>query len=135
MKWEGQIAPPGTGDYKLNIEGPAGDSCSLWIDGKQVLPTKPVGGADPPSATVTTRAGKLVTYRLDYTHATGAGALKLMWEGPSVDRQEIPDSAYVDAWGRFLNNEGHPPDLYLKLAGEAKAMLAGQRSPSDLLIK
>ena len=135
MKWAAQLVPPGDGDYTLKIEGPAGDSCSLWIDGKQVIPKQDVGGPVDPTTLVTMTAGKRVTYRLDYTHAAGTGALRLLWEGPSVASEEIPDSAYVDAWGRFLTNEGNPPDLYLKLTGEAKAMLTGQRSPSDPLIK
>ena len=86
MKWEGQLVPPGDGEYKLKIEGPAGDSCSLWIDGKQVIPKQTVGGADDSAATVIMNAGKLVTYRLEYTHATGAGTLRLLWNGRSGQR-------------------------------------------------
>jgi hypothetical protein len=136
MKWEGQIVPPADSDYRLKVEGPAGDSCSIWIEGKQLLPTRKLDGTEEPAVTVTMRAGQLVTYRLDYTHATAPGAMRLLWESsPGLSSQEVPASAFVDAWGRFLNNEGNPPDFYLKLTAEAKAMLIGQHDPADSLIK
>lgn len=132
MRWEGQIVPPADGDYTLAVKGPAGDSWSLWINEKQVA-TK-VAGADGGVVHLAMNANQKVIYRLDYTHATEAGDLKLTWEGPSMPEAEIPDSAYVDAWGRFLTNEGHPADLYLKLTAEAKDMITGHRDPTDLSI-
>ena len=77
-------------------------------------------------------AGTPVIYRIDYTHATTNGEMKFLWTGPSQTEEEIPTSCFVDAWGRFLTNEGNPPDLYLKLTGVAKEMITGKRVSTDL---
>jgi len=74
-------------------------------------------------------------YRLDYLHGSAHGVMRLMWTGPSIERQEVPATAFFDAWGRFVSNEGHPSDWWLKLTAEAKDMLTGKRSPTDLSIK
>ena len=135
MRWEGQIVPPADGTYGLEIEGAPGDTATLWIQGKQVLKINSIGAAPVDPASVEMTAGQKVIYRIDYLHMTSPGTMRFVWQGPSLDRQEIPASALVDAWGRFLTNEGNPPDWYLKLTAEAKAMITGQRSPTDLSIK
>ena len=143
MKWEGQIIVPTDGEYKLKVEGPEGDSWSLWINEKRLITVKspaPGAGAGASSsrdqvATVSLTASTPAIYRLDYTHTSTPGTMRLLWSGPSPDFQEIPPSAFVDAWGRFLTNEGNPPDFWLKLTTEAKAMIAGRRSATELSIK
>jgi hypothetical protein len=135
MRWEGQILPPSDGTYVLEIEGVPGDSAALWIAGKQVLKVDKFGEGPAKTASFPMTAGQLVIYRLDYTHASTPGAMRLVWTGPSIERQEVPAAALVDAWGRFLTNEGHPSDWYLKLTSEAKDMLTGKRAATDLSIK
>ena len=133
MRWEGEIMPPADGSYTLEVEGVAGDSAALWIDGKQVLKIGTISGQPGQTASVTMTAGHPVAYRLDYTHthASGLGTMRLLWQGPSLERQEIPASALMDAWGRFLTNEGHPSDWYLQLTAQAKEMITGKRAPTD----
>ncbi|HEY0257411.1 MAG TPA: PA14 domain-containing protein, partial [Candidatus Methylacidiphilales bacterium] len=135
MRWEGQIIPPADGTYSLEIEGAPGDTWSLWIAGKQVLKIDHPDTAAAKTASVAWTAGQRVIYRIDYLHGTAPGAMRFVWQGPSIDRQEIPASALVDAWGRFVTNEGRPPDWYLKLTSEAKEMVTGQRPPTDLTVK
>ena len=135
MRWEGQIVPPADGTYTLEIEGAPGDTWTLWIDGKQVLKIDRPDEAAVKTASVAMTAGQMVIYRIDYLHGTEPGTMRFVWQGPSIDRQEIPASALVDAWGRFVTNEGNPSDWYLKLTSEAKDMITGQRSPADLSVK
>ncbi len=135
MRWEGQIVPPADGTYTLEIEGAPGDTWTLWIDDKQVLKSDQPGEAAVKTASVAMTAGQMVIYRIDYLHGTEPGTMRFVWQGPSIDRQEIPASALVDAWGRFVTNEGNPSDWYLKLTSEAKDMITGQRSPADLSVK
>jgi hypothetical protein len=129
MRWEGEIVPPADGDYRFRIDGPEDDSWSLWINEKQVLPA----GNGNDSAEVSLSASHPVVYRIEYNHATTPGTMRLLWDGPAGSG-EVPASAFLDAWGRFLTNEGNPPDLWLKLTGEAKAMITGIRAPTDLSI-
>jgi PA14 domain len=134
MRWEGQIVPTQSGDYSLRVAGPAGDKWSLWINEKEVRPPdgQPEGSTPNIIAHVTMTAGQPVIYRIDYTHATMNGEMKFLWTGPSLNEEEIPTSCFIDAWGRFLTNEGNPPDLYLKLTSAAKDMITGKRAPTDL---
>ena len=134
-RWEGQIVPPADGQYEIDVDGPAGDAFTLWINEKQVLKIDKLGEGESKTASVAMTAAKPINYRLDYRHQATPGTMRLFWKGPSLDRQEIPASAFADAWGRFLTNEGNPPDWYLKLTAEAKEMLSGERSPSDLSVK
>jgi hypothetical protein len=135
MRWEGQVIPPTSGDYTLRIDGPAGDTWSLWINEKQVRlenGKQPQGPNPPIVAHLAATANTPIIYRIDYTHATAPGEMKFLWTGPSLDEAEIPTSCFLDAWGRFLTNDGNPPDLYLKLTGVAKEMIDGKRAPTDL---
>jgi hypothetical protein len=134
MRWEGSILPPTDGSYVLSIEGASGDKAALSLNDKKVLTLKNIGDGQEESATVAMSAGKPVVYRLEYTHGTGQGTFRLVWQGPSIEKQTVPASALVDAWGRFLTNEGKPADLYLKLTSEARDMINGKRSPTDLSI-
>lgn len=141
MRWEGQIVPPADGTYTLEIEGVPGDTGTLWLEGKQVLKvdqfgeTGQIGATVAQTASVAMTAGQMVIYRIDYLHRTSPGTMRFVWQGPSLDRQEIPATALVDAWGRFINNEGNPSDWYLKLTSDAKDMINGQRAPTDFSTK
>ncbi len=135
MRWEGQLIVPAEGDYTFDIEGAAGDAAALWIDGKQVLKIARLGEGNSPGKALTLKAGQPVVYRLEYNHGTATGALRLTWQRAGGAREEVPAAVYVDAWGRFLTNEGDPPDLYLKLTSEAKDMITGKRAATDLSVK
>ncbi len=106
MRWEGQIVPPAGGEYTFQVEGAPGDSASLWIEGKKVLQQDRFDEGPAATASVTMTGGQPVLYRLDYTHATSPGTMRLTWRGPGCDREEVPASALVDAWGRFPHQRG-----------------------------
>ncbi len=132
MRWEGTIIAPEDGNYTFSIEGAPDDSASLWFDEKKVLEIGKLGEEGGKSVTIPLTSGKRVIFRLESQHGSGSGTFQLVWQGPNIDRQPVPASALIDAWGRFITNEGHPPDLYLKLTGEARDMINGKRSPTDL---
>ncbi len=123
MRWEGQILPPKDGSYLLGITGVPGDTATLWIDSKQVLKINSFGTENDKEVPIEMKAGQRVVYRIDYFHATTPGKMHFDWHDASTTREEIPASVLIDAWGRFLTNEGHPSDWYLKLTSEAKALL------------
>ncbi|HEY8965689.1 MAG TPA: PA14 domain-containing protein [Candidatus Methylacidiphilales bacterium] len=132
MRWEGLLIPPADGSYTFSVEAPEGDSTTLWIDDKKVLDGKTQSDQPVKGASVTLTEGKRVVFRLDSLHGTAHGTFRLSWEGPGIERQPVPPAAFLDAWGRFITNEGSAPDLYLKLTGEARDMVGGKRSPGNL---
>ena len=126
MRWEGLIVPPADGDYTLAVEGVPNDSATLWIDDKRVLDIKQLGQGQEKTVIVPLSASKRSIYRIDYLHGTGQGRFQLVWQSSAIPRQPVPASALVDAWGRFVTNEGLPADLYLQLTGKARDMINGK---------
>jgi hypothetical protein len=135
MRWEGQLIAPADGRYTLEVAGVPNDFATLWLDDKQVLKTRNFGEEPSQTISIILAAGHPVIYRLDYTHLNAPGGMRFVWQGPSIPGEEVPATALVDAWGRFITNEGHPAGWYLKLTSEAKDMITGKRSPTDLSIK
>lgn len=119
---DGSIIPPADGSYRFSVEGPTGGSATLQV-GDTKLKLKPFPEATPSVLTVNLKAGERMNYKVDYRHESTPGRLQLFWEGPGISRQLIPASALVDAWGRFVTNEGKPADLYLTLTGKWKKKL------------
>jgi hypothetical protein len=130
IRWAGQITPPTPGEYTFIIEGVDGDRARLMINDNRVLDTKEFGHGLTNSTKVMVKPGTNLLFRLDYTHFSGTGKVRLLWEGPGITRQLVPQSVYNDVWGRFINNEGNASDWYLKLTQYGKEMMLGKR-PAD----
>lgn len=127
VRMGGRINFPAPGEYTFSVEGAAGDDAELFINGAKVLVANPLNGVATMSKTTTVSAGATVDYRLDYRHRTGSGTLRLLWESQGRPREPVPPEALQDAWGRFITNEGRPPDWWLKLTQMGKEMLNRKR--------
>ncbi|MDP4238187.1 MAG: PA14 domain-containing protein [Bacteroidota bacterium] len=130
IRWIGQIKPPTPGEYTFTVEGVAGDRARLFINDKRVLDVKEFGLSHTDSAKVMVDRGEKLLLRLDYSPASTVGKVRLLWKGPGIVSQLVPQSVFTDAWGRFNNNEGHNSDWYLKLTQYGKEMMLGKR-PED----
>jgi hypothetical protein len=127
VRMGGRIVFPAKGDYTFSVEGAPGDDVELFFDGKKILEAKDLNGPATTQTPVAFDAGAGVDYRLDYRHRTGTGTVRLMWERPGLPRQAVPSEALLDAWGRFITNEGKPADHWLKLTKMGKEMVTGKR--------
>jgi len=127
LSWGGVITPPKAGDYTFYIQGAAGDFAALSLNDKPVIGMKNFGAAPSAGAKITVAAGEKVIYQLSYYHHRNPGTARLLWEGPGIPLQPVPAWALTDAWGRFLTNEGHPSDWWLKLTRYGKEMMNGKR--------
>ncbi|MBO6102872.1 MAG: hypothetical protein J6P03_06425 [Opitutales bacterium] len=130
--WNGSIRAPIDAEYTFRLEGAAGDSFFLRTSSKDdpreikktPIDEKSYDPSSPREFKIALKKGQLFPFRITYFHKTGSGELKFMWKyGKSKKFQEIPEEAYVDAWGRFINNEGDDPFLYLELIQDLKAKL------------
>ncbi len=72
---------------------------------------------------MTVAEGDSMAFLLECRHRTGKGTLRLLWETPGMSRQPVAASALRDAWGRFITNEGMPPDWWLQLTRMGKEMI------------
>ncbi|MDR2462390.1 MAG: hypothetical protein LBD30_01245 [Verrucomicrobiales bacterium] len=119
VRWEGTLIPPHDGKYQLSLEGVAGDKAALWIDDKRVVEIKALAAGGNKLAQLDLKQDQPVIFRLDYAHLTGGGRLRLLWD-IGFGLEPLPETVYVDAWGRFLTNEGQPSNWWMKLSGDAK---------------
>lgn len=128
VRMRGEMVAPAAGRYLFSLEGAAGDDAELFVNGKKILGARNLKGAVVAGEPV--EASKPLQYRFDYRHKNGKGTLRLSWESEGMPRQVVPEGAFRDAWGRFLTNEGRPPEWWLQLTRMGKEMLNGKR-PAD----
>ncbi|WP_372392588.1 glycoside hydrolase family 3 C-terminal domain-containing protein [Xanthomonas sp. NCPPB 3582] len=94
VRWHGQLLPPVTGDYDLQIA--ADDGVRLYLDGKLLIDQ----WADAPrmrggNASVRLEAGKAYDLRVEYYEATRDAGVRLAWRMPGAKPplQEAVDAA------------------------------------------
>jgi hypothetical protein len=119
----GQMVFPTAGNYKLSVEGAAGDDVELFLKGQSVIKAHRFDGLTETKVPISVTAGESLNYRLEYRHRTGDGTLRLCWEPESGPRQTVPPEALKDAWGRFITNEGRRPDWWLELTGKGRSLI------------
>ena len=122
MRFDGEIIPPTTGRYTFSMDGSVGDKAALDL-GKMQLSLNEMADAADPALTLSLQAGRPVTLHLEYQHRHEPGRVRLSWATPTQGKQVVPTSVFVDAWGRFLTNEGEPADHWLTLTGQWKQAL------------
>lgn len=127
VRMGGQIVFPKAGQYIFSIEGAPGDDVELVVNGKKILNARSLKETAVAKVQVAATANQALPYRLDYRHRTGSGTLRLFWESENVPREPVPDSAFLDAWGRFVTNEGKPADWWLQLTRMGREMINGKR--------
>lgn len=119
VRLEGNLVVPTSGSYTFSVEGAPGDGAVLSV-GTQKVKVEAFGKGAKNSVTLQLEPERPVVYRLDYRHETASGTAQLLWESPDIPREVVPVSAFVDAWGRFITNEGRPSDWWLQLTGKWK---------------
>lgn len=122
--WNGSIEAPKDGTYTFSIDAPEGDAYQLTSSNKRLIDERSHSKEVPPrEARVELKKGEMFPFRITYTHREGEGVMRLMWEGPGIERQPVPEEVLWDAWGRFITNEGDSPYLYLELSEKAHDLL------------
>ena len=122
--WNGSIQAPKDGTYVFSIEAPEGDAYQLTSSNKRLIDERSHSKDMPPrEVSVELKKGEMFPFRITYTHRETDGNMRLMWEGPGISKQPVPEDVLWDAWGRFITNEGDSPYLYLELSEKAHDML------------
>lgn len=128
VKMGGRITFPTTGTYTFSVQAAAGDGVELFLDGQSVLHSASLKDQTITAGSfVAVKEADSMAFRLQCRHRTGKGTLRLLWEGPGISKQPVAASALSDAWGRFITNEGRPPDWWLQLTHMGKEMILGKR--------
>jgi beta-glucosidase len=97
--WTGEFVPPGTGRYRLKLDGPAcwhacppHDSVHLWLGGEKRID----GSIGDGSLETKVDGGARIPIRVEIDHRGGDEGLRLQWIAPAdVQRQEALAAARV----------------------------------------
>ncbi|MFW6336613.1 MAG: PA14 domain-containing protein, partial [Phycisphaeraceae bacterium] len=93
-RWTGRIVPDEAGEYTFHLD--ADDKAELWIEGESVA--KVTNHNKPAKGSVKLEA-KPHKIRIEMVEGSGTARMRLQWEGPSIERQNIanryllPDNA------------------------------------------
>ena len=85
-RWTGYIVPDEAGEYTFHLD--ADDQAELWIDGESVA--KVTNHRKPSKGSVELDA-KPHEIRIEMVEGAGTARMRLQWEGPSIERQNIAD--------------------------------------------
>ncbi len=108
VRWTGKLRVPADGSYVFEQvrSGFGGSRAILFLDGKQVLNSRPTEGdtATYRSQPIPLTSGKAIDFRLDFVHdSPNLGDFPvavLTWESEVLDKQIIPASAFQFADGK-----------------------------------
>ena len=130
LRFEGEILSPVDGRYLFRTEGASGDEAMLALGRAEIRWDRFPDDTDP-ALGLLLKDGEAVPLRLEYRHRAAPGQVRLNWETPTGVRQTIPEAAFVDAWGRFLTNDGQPADHWLVLTEKWKQALTKRLATSS----
>lgn len=99
FRFSGALKVPRDGKYTFFTT--SDDGSRLYIDGKQVVDNDGTHGAEQESGNVELKAGERQIV-VTYFEGGGGEELKVEWEGPGINRQEIPTDALFSVGGRSM---------------------------------
>ena len=90
VRWTGQVQTPTSGVYTFFTQ--SDDGIRLWVNGQQIINNWTNHSVTENKGTITLAAGQKYDIKLEYYDNTGSAVAKLLWSGPSVTKQIIPQS-------------------------------------------
>lgn len=90
VRWTGQVQTPTSGTYTFFTQ--ADDGIRLWVNGQQIINNWTNRSVTENSGTIALTAGQNYDIRVEYYDNTGAAVSRLLWSGPGVTKQIIPQS-------------------------------------------
>jgi hypothetical protein len=87
-RWSGYVVAPTSGLFTFYTQ--ADDGVRLWVNGKQLVSDWTPHAITENSGTVELQAGVPVEVKLEYFESGGQAVCRLLWSGPSVNKQTVP---------------------------------------------
>lgn len=101
VRWSGTLTPEGPGEHVLRVEVPrcfdceGHDAVRLWIDGQQVIADE--GDDSKVEARLTFADTRPRAIRLELSHASEDGGIRLTWTAPAAAQRQAAVAAARDA--------------------------------------
>jgi len=87
-RWTGSVVPRYSGRYTFHTQ--SNDGVRLWVDGKLLIDDWAIHTTKEKRGTVTLKAGRAYSLRLEFFEQTGLAIMRLHWSSPSQRKQIIP---------------------------------------------
>lgn len=97
-RWTGTLTPPASGEYILYTL--SNDGVRLWLDDRLVIDNWTEHSITEDKATVPLESGRAYRLKVEFFYAGGQTSMKLLWSGPGLEKQPVPQSALRTPDGR-----------------------------------
>jgi len=87
-RWTGSVVPRYSERYTFHTQ--SNDGVRLWVDGKLLIDDWAIHTTKEKRGTVTLKAGRAYSLRLEFFEQTGLAIMRLHWSSPSQRKQIIP---------------------------------------------
>jgi hypothetical protein len=96
VRWTGQVEAPASGDYTFYTQ--SDDGVRLWVDNTLVINNwTDHAQTEDASAVITLTAGTRYSIRMEFYERAGQAVARLLWSGPGIPKQVIPQSQLYSA--------------------------------------
>lgn len=89
-RWTGQVQAPSSGTYTFYTQ--SDDGIRLWVNGQRLINNWTNHSVTENRGTITLTAGQKYDIKLEYYENTGSAVARLLWSGPGISKQVIPQS-------------------------------------------
>jgi polygalacturonase len=90
VRWTGQVQPQTSGSYTFFTQ--SDDGIRLWVNGQRIINNWTNHSVTENKGTITLTGGQKYDIKLEYYENTGSAVAKLLWSGPGVTKQIVPQS-------------------------------------------
>jgi hypothetical protein len=91
VSWTGTIQAPASGTYTFYTV--SDDGIRLWVNGQLIINNWTLHGPTENSGSIVLAGGVKVALKLEYYENTGGATARLLWSGPGISKQVVPQSA------------------------------------------
>jgi hypothetical protein len=94
-RWTGEVEAPASGAYTFYTQ--SDDGVRLWVNGQQIINDWTAHATKENRGVVSLELGKKYSIKLEYFEKYSGATMKLLWSGPGVAKQVIPQAKLYSA--------------------------------------
>jgi hypothetical protein len=100
VRWEGELEAPISG--KVTLHTVTSDGVRLWVGGRKIIDAWKGMETTEHQAGLSMTAGRRYPFKMEYFQVGGTAEARLLWSGPGLPRQVVPDENFSVRGGMNL---------------------------------